>query len=373
MPAKGAAPMAITSEQRREINRKKASRSTGPKSREGKLKARANALKHGLRAETLALPNEDAEELSLLTDEWLDYYQPASPGMRAMLDRAVYSTVQLRRCQRFQAAAVAEQVRNAEEEWDGAQEQLVESFKAMLKDDPAEAVRGLRRSALGCRWLLQEWNNLSEQLEEDGCWFANSERDQAIRLLSMRPEALKADPEVYLLCFRNLSAREHVSPEVLAWYLDRRNMPEIFHRVMQGNDAPMDREISRQGLRDQVAKEVDHLTGREERLGLNIEEPRRAEAGDRAILLGGEEGKLYARYARMHDAAFHRSFKGLMTGEPFTEQEDEDQTPASFPQPAATRADAGVAVLDLTAARPVAPNEASSIPDFEVAPPMREG
>src|SRR3954465_12109464 len=125
--------MAVTAEQRREINRKNASRSTGPKTREGKEKARQNALTHGLRAETLALPNENAEELSQLTDEWLEYYQPASPGMRAMLDRAVYSTVQSRRCERFHAAAVAEQVRNAEEEWDGAQEAQVEGFKAMLK------------------------------------------------------------------------------------------------------------------------------------------------------------------------------------------------------------------------------------------------
>src|SRR3954467_8289042 len=300
----GSPPMALTAEERRAINRKNASRSTGPKTAEGKLKARQNALKHGLRAESLALPNEDSQELRQLNDEWLDYYQPASPGMRAMLDRAVYSTVQLRRCQRFHAAATAEQVRNAEEEWDSAQEAQVEEFKAMLKDDPAGAVRNLRRSALGCRWLLSEWNNLSEQLEEDGCWFANSERDQAIRLLAMRPEALKTDSEVYLLCFRNLSAREHVSPEVLTWYLDRRNMPEIFHRLMKGNDSPMDREISRQGLRDQVAKEVDALTAREERLRLNIEGPGRAEAGDRALLLGGEAGKLYARYARMHDTAF---------------------------------------------------------------------
>src|SRR3954447_5105344 len=139
--------MAITPDERRAINRKNASRSTGPKTAEGKLKARMNALTHGLRAESLALPNEDAEELRQLTDEWLDYYQPASPGMRAMLDRAVYSTVQLRRCQRFHAAAVAEQVRNAEEEWDGEQEKQVETFKAMLKADPAGAMRGLKRSA----------------------------------------------------------------------------------------------------------------------------------------------------------------------------------------------------------------------------------
>src|SRR3954467_5825552 len=131
----GSPPMALTAEERRAINRKNASRSTGPKTAEGKLKARMNALTHGLRAEMLALPIEDAEELRQLTDEWLDYYQPASPGMRAMLDRAVYSTVQLRRCARFHAAAVAEQVRNAEEAWDRRQEVEFERLKTLLRTE----------------------------------------------------------------------------------------------------------------------------------------------------------------------------------------------------------------------------------------------
>src|SRR4051794_35400401 len=223
--------MAITSDERRAINRKNAPRPPGPKTAEGKEKARRNAMKHGLRAESLALPNEDAEELGQLTDEWLEYYQPASPGMRAMLDRAVSSTVQSRRCERFQAAATAEQVRNAEEEWDHAQEQQVETFKAMLKADPAGAVRGLKRSALGCRWLIQEWQFLDSLLEKDGCWYANSDRDRALRFLALRPEELTSDPDIYLFCLKNVSARRVASESMVAWYLDRKHMPDAFHHV----------------------------------------------------------------------------------------------------------------------------------------------
>src|SRR4051795_13580906 len=106
--------MALSADERKQINRKNASRSTGPKTKEGKEKARQNALKHGLRAEALALPIEDTEELRELTDDWLDYYQPASPGMRAMLDRAVSATVQSRRCERVPGAATGEQGRNAQ-------------------------------------------------------------------------------------------------------------------------------------------------------------------------------------------------------------------------------------------------------------------
>src|SRR3954469_11171201 len=161
-------PMPLTDEERREQNRKNASHSTGPKTPEGKLRASMNAWKHGLRAESLALPNEDAEALRELNDEWLEDYRPASPGMRAMLDRAVYSTVQLRRCARFHAAAVAEQVRNAEEAWDRRQEVEFERLKTLLRTAPADAMLDLKRSARGCRWLLDAWKGLLETLEQDG-------------------------------------------------------------------------------------------------------------------------------------------------------------------------------------------------------------
>src|SRR3954453_153497 len=79
--------MALTPEERREINIKNASHSTGPRSPEGRRRASLNAIKHGLRAEALALPHEDVEELKQMTDDWLDYHQPKSPGERAAVDR----------------------------------------------------------------------------------------------------------------------------------------------------------------------------------------------------------------------------------------------------------------------------------------------
>src|SRR3954469_158332 len=228
--------MAITTEARREINRKNAARSTGPKSAEGKLKARANAMKHGLRVETLALPGEDAEELRQLTDEWLDYYQPASPGMRAMLDRAVYSTVQLRRCQRFHAAAVAEQVRNAEEAWDRQQEKECERLKKLLRTEPADAILDLKRSARGCRWIVSQWTHLLSVLEHDGSW-PPSQRDLASRLVGERPEVetLKENALAFEIRYYNLFARGTPNREAVAWFRDPKRMPDWLGRIMDGS------------------------------------------------------------------------------------------------------------------------------------------
>ena len=48
-----------------------------------------NALKHGLTAEMLILPNEDPEAYEARLQEWLDAFQPANPAERAMIDVAV--------------------------------------------------------------------------------------------------------------------------------------------------------------------------------------------------------------------------------------------------------------------------------------------
>jgi hypothetical protein len=317
--------MTLTAEERRAINRKNSARSTGPRSAAGKARASQNALKHGLRAEAIALPNEDVEELKQLTNEWVDYYQPASPGHRALLDRAVLATVQLRRCARFQAATLAKQVREAEGRWDQQQEEEVERFKPLLKTDPSAAVRGLERSALGCRWLIEQWDGLKSGLDRNGCWFANSDCEQALRLLGKTPDLFCTDHDVFWFQFVNLSAHPSPPEGRLEWFLDNQRMHGTSGRLLIDCD-PTDHEESVKELRAIVESQLQGLRGREERLRLGIEEPGRAEAGDRALLLTGPEGSLWLRYERMHDAAFHRAYKSLLKGE---EESESTSAPAA--------------------------------------------
>jgi hypothetical protein len=165
--------MACTPEVRREINRRSAQRSTGPRTADGKARARLSALKHGLRAEEFALLGDDQEALKRLTDEWVDYYQPRSPGEHAVLDR----------CARYHAEAVADQVRKAEEEWHRRQEDEVEALKELHKTAPAEAVRKLNRSARGCFWMLEQWRDLLAVLDRGQTWVV-PERQLAARSAS---------------------------------------------------------------------------------------------------------------------------------------------------------------------------------------------
>ena len=72
--------MALTPEERRAKNQQNARKSTGPRSDQGKIRSRANALKHGLRAEAIGLPTEDPADVEARLRDWQDYYRPNSPA-----------------------------------------------------------------------------------------------------------------------------------------------------------------------------------------------------------------------------------------------------------------------------------------------------
>ena len=72
-----------------ESNRLNAQKSTGPCSPEGKAAVRFNALKSGIDAQSQVIPGEDPAALELLTAEYHDRYQPATPEVRALVDTLI--------------------------------------------------------------------------------------------------------------------------------------------------------------------------------------------------------------------------------------------------------------------------------------------
>lgn len=62
-----------------ETSRTNGAKSKGPTSPEGKARSSGNATKHGLRAKSIILPNEDPEAFQELLEAHLDQLQPETP------------------------------------------------------------------------------------------------------------------------------------------------------------------------------------------------------------------------------------------------------------------------------------------------------
>jgi hypothetical protein len=223
----------MASEKQIAANRRNASRSTGPKTAEGKGRMRLNALKHGLTADTVVLPGEDAAVLEARVDAWKDDVRPSGALEDYLVERAAHASWQLDRADRIIAARLTERMR--QEPIDRAAwetEELDTLARALFWDplgpiglyphvrepgplrrlswtdsvddpiDPARIIHRLEAFAAGCRWLIDRWGDLRKLLEDGRPWQA-PDRLRAVRLLGKQPMDALDDERVlsvYLAC-----------------------------------------------------------------------------------------------------------------------------------------------------------------------------
>jgi hypothetical protein len=67
-------------------------------------------------------------------------------------------------------------------------------------------------------------------------------------------------------------------------------------------------------LKATIAGHLGALREREARLSREFDEPERAEAASRALVLDGPDGANLLRYERMHDLSFHRAYGAFVKG-----------------------------------------------------------
>jgi hypothetical protein len=318
----------LSDAERSRINKQNASHSRGPTSEAGKNKSKYNALKHGGRAETLVLPNEDPAAAQALRQQWDDFYRPRSPAEAAYIDKAVLALRKSERLRHAEHQALADQVRSAQQRHDDEQDAEVDRLAAMLKEDPAEAVRGLIRSAAGCRWMLGRWEHLQAELAERGAW-VTSQCELATRLQGLRPEAFREDETVYLFRLWNGVAYPNRNEKALDFLLAPPQIPDTI-RSWQANWEP-DVEDCRRNLAEAVDREIAALREREDYLRTEIEEPGRAGAAERALVLEGPEGQRLHRYQVTAENDFHRAYQGFLKARAQEERLVEMAPPAPLP------------------------------------------
>ncbi len=343
--------MPLTAEERAAINRRNATRSTGPKTEQGKAASRRNALKHGLRAEALALPNEDPAAVADRADAWNDYYRPQSPAAQHLVNACVAATLLSDRCQKFHGAALAKQVRDAEYAWEVQRDESVQALAVLLKTDPATATRRLARTADGCRWLIDQWERLLGALDGRGRW-AGPERDQAIRLQGFRPEgdALKECPEAWVTRLFALLCHETPGGPALEWLFQSHHYPDVYRGDYRPDSLP-EREDCLDGLRAMALERLEPLRALEECLRAEFDAPDRAGAADRALILHeATSARLFLRYHAEARTAFQRAYGSLVKTLDRDAAEAETETETAAPAVSLDEADAPV----------VSPDEADS-------------
>lgn len=97
----------MTSRAQVEANRKSAKKSTGPRTPEGKAKSSANALKHGLSAEQIVLPDEDSKEFESLRQSVLIELMPEGVMEEFYAERIANCMWRLRRVYPIEAGVLS--------------------------------------------------------------------------------------------------------------------------------------------------------------------------------------------------------------------------------------------------------------------------
>jgi hypothetical protein len=208
----------MVSQAKIDANRRNAQKSTGPRSDEGKERARLNALKHGVTAQTPVLPGEDPALFHGLVEAFTAGLQPQNPVESILIDQMALFTTQSNRALRVESARAAANVLTAPDRARQARDLEALALGQRLffdrrgplagypngkydppkgirtswsgtpedPDDPARLVMLLESTRAGCRWLLDRWGELRARLTEGGRW-QSPEKFKAIRLLGRQP------------------------------------------------------------------------------------------------------------------------------------------------------------------------------------------
>jgi len=210
---------------------------------------------------------------------------------------------------------VNQRIRTAVFDYNCAQEDEVQRYRAMLATSPGAAILGLKRSALGVRHLIMRWKRLERLLQRDGTWYGG-DRNEAINCQGARanpPESLSESEAGYLTWLHCLMAQPAPKdPYFVAIGQESWTPPALYDR--EPRDWLGEPPVCRQILKNLVQGELAWLRQREQVLSSNYEEPARDGAEIRRQVLATPEGTLLLRHERAHELTYHRAYGAFVKG-----------------------------------------------------------
>jgi hypothetical protein len=107
----------MTSKKQAEANRRNATRSTGPRSEDGKKRSALNALQHGLTAEPPVLPTEDPGQYDELRAQMIKDLAPQGAVEAQLAEEIVDLTWRLMRATKLESGVLAKGVASVDERY----------------------------------------------------------------------------------------------------------------------------------------------------------------------------------------------------------------------------------------------------------------
>jgi hypothetical protein len=293
-------------------------KSRGPVTPSGRLHSAQARLAHGLTARSRVLPGEDPEQAAQFAQTLVDSFQPQDAQQSHLAGIAIDAARGLDRCQRALNATLAEQIQTALTNIETLIEAEVARSIALFPKDPYEAVAALRRSSLGCQWLVKQWELLRQALLDFG-FFTSHHLWLMIRLSGAAP----------VLKLKKVDAADFITLNVEKFHLEfhalfcRPTPPEpseirkVFQMPSPGMEAAYQakwptREAHQAELLRRIDTALAELRAREESLRTGPEAAQKALAADKALVIQDPpEGRSWVRYFSEHKSTYLRATKEM--------------------------------------------------------------
>jgi hypothetical protein len=305
-------PENTISDRKLRANQENARKSTGPRTAEGKAKARRNALKHGMTCERVNLFGSDAKLYTDRLDRWTKAAKPRNDMELYQLESAVRATVNLDRCARNAKAELDRRERRVVGNWEGVQTKKVKQATEHWTTEPANCVTELETFARGVEWLLAGWEDLAQKLEAKEYW-SLGDFWLAMRLMGKCPEMRhEGDKEVSALRTLVIAALPEINADDVDLILgiDSSQLdPEA--RAAQFDGKLPSREDALEGLWATYDAEIERLAALREKLWERMDWPALSKKIDLASFDGSKKGVLRRRYESANHLDMHRCLKQL--------------------------------------------------------------
>jgi hypothetical protein len=335
-----------------EANRRNSMRSCGPRSEAGKSVSKLNAVKHGMRAATLVLLDEDPEALEDRRSEWTASLMPRGAAEQRVVDDAVEYSWLRDRARRAQEARLATNIVNAgvddaireadevlrlgqmlfadnrgalahyphldmeEEIFRPKRTELVSHSDIVDEpEDPQRLVLHLQATAGGCQWMLDRWSELRSILEEGLNW-QSADKLKAIRLLGRHPIEAVDDRNVLMIFVASqvIESRTGIRiPEIWNELREHERKPYAQRLVGRGIEKlrPTDAAAARQVLFDIIDRATAQIATKAEvhRARAEIND---SLAVDRLLFDDSPEGERLRRFDLACGRGMARSLESLV-------------------------------------------------------------